>query len=45
MAPRATGHDGSTSPAAIGAGPTWASVSVERLPSTGAMAKPPRTAR
>ena len=36
---------GSTSPVAIGAGPTWASVSVERLPSTGAIAKPPRTAR
>ena len=46
LAPRASRADrAAPSPAATGAGPTRASVSVEALPSTGATAKPPRTAR
>ncbi len=43
-APTVTACTGSTSPALSAGGPMRASVSLEQLPSTGATAKPPRTA-
>ncbi len=44
MEPSATGRSASRSLAARAGGPTWARVSVDRLPSTGATSKPPRAA-